>query len=178
MTISDANQIRNVVLVGHQGSGKTALSEAMLHTSGALSRTGSVTKGTTQSDHRESEKERQMSIFATLLHAEWDDKKINILDTPGYPDFASEVIASMRVADTALYVMDARSGVEVGTEMAWSYGEETETPSLFVVNHIDHSNADFSSIVDEIEDRFGRGATVVQLPAGEGTRTVVDVLQM
>ncbi len=178
MTISDANQIRNVALVGHQGSGKTALSESMLHTSGALTRTGSVTEGSTQSDHHESEQKRQMSIFATLLHAEWNGTKINILDTPGYPDFASEVIASMRVADTALYVMDARSGVEVGTEMAWSYGEEMETPSLFVINHIDQSSADFRTIVDEIEDRFGRGATVVQLPAGEGTRTLVDVLHM
>jgi elongation factor G len=178
MTITNANQIRNIALVGHQGSGKTALSEAMLHTSGVVNRAGSVPDGTTQSDHRESEKERQMSIFTTLLHAPWNDTKINILDTPGYPDFASEVIASMRVADTAVYVMDARSGVEVGTEMAWSYGEETETPSLFVVNHIDQSSADFRSIVDEIEERFGRGATIVQLPAGEGTRTVVDVLQM
>jgi elongation factor G len=158
MTVSDAKQIRNIALVGHQGSGKTALSEAMLHTSGALTRAGSVTDGTTKSDYHESEKERQMSIFTTLLHAEWNDQKINILDTPGYPDFASEVIASMRVADTALHVIDARSGVEVGTEMAWSYSEQTETPSLFVVNHIDHSNTDFRAIVDEIEDRFGRGA--------------------
>jgi len=178
MTITDANQIRNIALVGHQGSGKTALSEAMLHASGVVNRAGSVPDGTTQSDHRASEKERQMSIFTTLLHAPWNDKKINILDTPGYPDFASEVIASMRVADTAVYVMDARSGVEVGTEMAWSYGEQTETPSLFAVNHIDQSSADFRTIVDEIEDRFGRGATVVQLPAGEGTRTLVDVLHL
>ncbi|WP_103021409.1 elongation factor G [Salinibacter altiplanensis] len=178
MTVSDAQQIRNVALVGHQGSGKTALTEAMLHTSGALSRVGSVSEGTTQSDHHASEKERQMSIFATLLHTSWDGKKINLLDTPGYPDFASEVIASMRVADTALYVVDARSGVEVGTEMAWSYGEQTATPSLFVLNHIDQAGADFRGIVDEIADRFGRGATVVQLPAGEGTRTLVDVLHM
>lgn len=178
MTLSNANQIRNVALVGHQGSGKTALSEAMLHVSGTIPRAGSVTEGTTKSDHHESEKERQMSIFATLLHAYWNDTKINILDTPGYPDFVSEVIASMRVADTALYVMDARSGVEVGTEMAWSYGEDTDTPSLFVINHLDQSSADFNTIVDEIEDRFGRGATVVQIPAGEGTRTLVDVLRM
>jgi len=178
MTVSSPQQIRNIALVGHQGSGKTALTEAMLHASGALSRPGSVPDGTTQSDYHESEQERQMSIFATLLHAAWNDKKINILDTPGYPDFASEVIASVRVADTALYVMDARSGVEVGTEMAWSYGEQTETPSLFVINHIDQASADFRSIVDEIEDRFGRGATPVQLPAGEGTRTLVDVLHM
>lgn len=178
MTISDANQIRNVVLAGHQGSGKTALGEAMLHASGAISRVGSVPEGTTKSDYNESEKDRKMSIFSTLLHAEWNGHKINILDTPGYPDFASEVIASMRVADTALYVLDARSGVEVGTEMAWSYGEQTETPSLFVVNRVDQSGADFHDVVDQIEDRFGRGATVVQIPAGEGSRTVVDVLEM
>jgi elongation factor G len=178
MTVTDADQIRNVVLVGHQGSGKTALSEAMLHTSGALSRVGSVPEGTTTSDHRESEKERQMSIFATLLHAAWNDQKINILDTPGYPDFASEVIASMRVADTALYVLDARSGVQVGTEMAWSYGEQTDTPSLFVVNQIDQSDTDFRGIIDEIEDRFGRGAAVVQFPVGEDSRSLIDVLRM
>jgi len=178
MTVTDADQIRNVVLVGHQGSGKTALSEAMLHASGALSRVGSVPEGTTTSDHRESEKERQMSIFATLLHAAWNDQKINILDTPGYPDFASEVIASMRVADTALYVLDARSGVQVGTEMAWSYGEQTDTPSLFVVNQIDQSDIDFRGIIDEVEDRFGRGAAVVQFPAGEDSRSLIDVLRM
>lgn len=178
MTISDSDQIRNVVLVGHQGSGKTALSEAMLHASGMISRAGSVTEGTTKSDFHPAEKDRGMSIYSTLLHADWNGHKINILDTPGYPDFASEVISCMRVADTALYVMDARSGVQVGTEMAWSYGDETSTPSLFVINHIDHSSADFRGIVDQIEDRFGRGATVVQIPAGEGTRALIDVLKM
>lgn len=178
MSIPDADQIRNVVLVGHQGSGKTALAEALLHTSGAIPRPGSVTEGTTKSDYHKSEKERQMSIFSTLLHTQWNGHKINVLDTPGYPDFASEVIASMRVADTAIYVMDARSGVEVGTEMAWSYGEQAETPSLFVINHVDQATSDFRSIMDEIEDRFGRGATPVQIPAGEGTRTLIDVLQL
>jgi elongation factor G len=119
-----------------------------------------------------------MSIFTSLLYAEWNGRKINVLDTPGYPDFASEVIAAMKVVDTALYVMDARSGVEVGTEMAWSYGEQMETPSVFVVNHIDHAGSDFRAIIDEIEERFGRGATVVQLPAGAGTRSIIDVLRM
>ncbi|PQJ36016.1 elongation factor G [Salinibacter sp. 10B] len=178
MTVSSPTDLRNVALVGHQGSGKTALAEAMLYTSGEIGRPGSVNEGTTQSDYHPSEKDRQMSIFTSLLHAEWHGDKINILDTPGYPDFASEVIAAMKVADTALYVMDARSGVEVGTEMAWTYGEQEETPSLFVVNHIDQQASDFRTIVDEIEDRFGRGATVVQIPAGEGTRSLIDVLRM
>ncbi len=178
MTVTRPSQIRNVALVGHQGSGKTALAEAMLHASGAINRPGSIPDGTTTSDYHTSEVERQMSIFTSLLHTEWNGHKVNILDTPGYPDFASEVIASMRVADTALYVMDARAGVQVGTEMAWSYGDQTDTPSLFVINHIDHASADYRTLVDQIEDRFGRGATVVQIPAGEGTRSLIDVLQM
>jgi len=178
MTVTSPTDIRNVALVGHQGSGKTALTEAMLHASGAIDRPGSIPEGTTKSDYHPSEQEREISIFTSLLHAEWNDRKVNILDTPGYSDFSSEVIAAMKVTDTALYVLDARSGVEVGTEAAWSYGEQTETPSVFVINHIDQAGANFESIVDEIEDRFGRGATVVQFPAGEGTRSLIDVLRM
>lgn len=169
------HQIRNLALVGHQGSGKTALSESMLAVSGAVDRAGTVPDGTTQSDYRDSETERKMSIYSSLLRTEWNGTTVNLLDTPGYPDFASEVIASMRVADTAAYVIDARAGVEVGTETAWGYGEQMDLPSLFVVNHIDHADTDLSALVDEIEDRLGRGATVVQIP-GRGTRTVVDVL--
>lgn len=178
MTVSTPEDLRNVALVGHQGSGKTALAEAMLYAGGAIGRPGSVQEGTTQSDYHPSEKDRQMSIFTSLLHVPWNERKFNVLDTPGYPDFASEVIAAMKVTDTAMYVMDARSGVEVGTEMAWTYGEQTGTPSLFVVNHIDQVSSDFRTIIDEIEDRFGRGATVVQIPAGEGTRSLIDVLRM
>jgi elongation factor G len=178
MHVYDADHIRNVVLVGHQGSGKTMLAEAMLHASGAIDRLGSATEGTTVSDYHPNEKEKGMSIFTSLLHAEWKGHKINILDTPGYPDFVSEVIASMKVADTALYVMDARSGVQVGTELSWTYGEMTETPAMFVVNHLDEAEANFRSIVDQIQDRFGRSATVVQIPAGTGTRSIIDVLRM
>ena len=178
MQIYDADHIRNVVLVGHQGSGKTALSEAMLYASGRLERPGSVEAGTTVSDYHPNEKERKMSIFASLLHAEWRGHKINILDTPGYPDFVSEVIAPMKVADTALYVMDARAGVQVGTELSWTYGEMTQTPSMFVINHMDHATSDFRRLVEQIKDRFGRGATAVQIPGGAGTRTIIDVLRM
>ena len=178
MHIYDADHIRNVVLAGHQGSGKTALSEAMLHASGARSRLGRVTDGTTVSDYHPTEKERQMSVFASLLHAEWKGHKINILDTPGYPDFVSEVIASMKVADTAIYVMDARAGVQVGTELAWTYGEMTETPAMFVLNHMDHAASDFRLLVEQVQERFGRSATVVQIPGGAGTRSIIDVLKM
>ncbi|PEN13629.1 elongation factor G [Longibacter salinarum] len=178
MRVYDADHIRNVVLAGHQGSGKTALSEAMVYASGGLDRLGSVNEGTTLSDYHPSEKERQMSIFTSMLHAEWRGHKINIFDTPGYPDFVSEVIAPMKVADTALYVMDARAGVQVGTELAWTYGEMTQKPAMFVINHLDHSESDFRLLVEQIKERFGRGATVVQLPGGAGTRTIIDVLRM
>lgn len=178
MQIYDADHIRNVVLVGHQGSGKTALSEAMLHASGARNRLGRVEDGTTASDYHPTEKDREMSVFASLLHAEWKGHKINILDTPGYPDFVSEVIASMKVADTALYVMDARAGVQVGTELSWTYGEMTDTPAMFVLNHMDHAESDFRLLVKQVQERFGRSATVVQIPGGAGTRSIIDVLKM
>lgn len=178
MRVYDADHVRNVVLAGHQGSGKTALSEAMVYASGALDRLGSVLEGTTLSDYHPTEKDRQMSIFTSMLHAEWRGHKINIFDTPGYPDFVSEVIAPMKVADTALYVMDARAGVQVGTELAWTYGSKTQTPAMFVLNHMDHAESDFRLLVEQIKERFGRGATVVQIPGGAGTRTIIDVLKM
>ncbi len=178
MNVYDANHIRNVALVGHQGSGKTMLAEAMLYVAGALQRMGSIEEGTTISDYHPSEKERQMSVFASLVHAEWEGHKINILDTPGYPDFVGEVIASLKVADTALYVINAAEGVQVGTELAWRAGEDMEKPSMFILNHLDRSGVNFRALVGQIQDRFGRGATVVQLPGGEGSRAIIDVLLM
>jgi elongation factor G len=178
MQVYDADHVRNVVLVGHHGCGKTTLAEAMLHASGAIDRPGDPATGSTVSDYHSSEQEREMSIYTSLMHAEWKGHKINILDTPGYPDFVSEVIASMKVADTALYVMDARNGVQVGTELSWTYGEMTETPSMFVINHLDHGEADYRMLLEQIRDRFGRGATAVQIPAGRGSRSIIDVLHM
>ena len=178
MRIYDANHIHNVVLVGHQGSGKTMLAEAMLRASGLLQRMGAIEEGSTVSDYHASEKERQMSIFTSLLHAEWKGHKINVLDTPGYPDFAGEVIAAMKVTDLAIYVMDAVEGVQVGTELSWTYGKETQKPAMFVLNHLDQAASDFRMLVEQVQDRFGRAATVVQLPGGEGTRSIIDVLLM
>ncbi|MEZ4695474.1 MAG: elongation factor G [Rhodothermales bacterium] len=174
----DAEHIRNIALVGHQGSGKTMLAEAMLYTSGAINRMGTIEAGSTVSDYHSSEKERQMSVFASLLHAEWKGHKINILDTPGYPDFVGEVVSSLRVADTALFVINAAEGVQVGTELAWSSAETTQIPVMFVLNHMDKADADFNQVVEQLHERFGREATVVQLPAGSGSRSIIDVLLM
>jgi elongation factor G len=178
MKVYDAAHIRNVALVGHQGSGKTMLAEAMLWASGAIARKGSIEEGTTVSDYHNSEKERQMSVFTSLVHAEWKGHKINVLDTPGYPDFVSEVIASLKIADTAIFVINAAEGIQVGTELGWKYAEMTETPAIFVFNHIDHPDVDFDARVEEVKQRFGRGATVCQFPTGPGSRTIIDALVM
>jgi elongation factor G len=178
MKVYDAAHIRNVALVGHQGSGKTMLAEAMLWASGAIHRKGSIEEGTTVSDYHNSEKERLMSVFASLVHAEWKGHKINVLDTPGYPDFVSEVIASLKIADTAIFVINAAEGIQVGTELAWKYAEMTETPAMFVLNQMDHPDIDFDARVEELKQRFGRGATVCQFPTGKGSRTIIDALVM
>ena len=178
MTVYDADHIRNVALVGHQGCGKTTLAEAMLYSAGSLSRMGAVEEGSTASDFHESEHEREMSVFTSLLHAEWEGHKINVLDTPGYLDFSAEVITALKVADTAVFVIDADEGVQVGTELAWTYATLTETPAMFVLNKLDEAGSDFEGALAKIQDRYGRAATPVQLPAGAGTRTIIDVLLM
>ncbi len=178
MTVYDADHIRNVALVGHQGSGKTTLAEAMLFDAGAVPRMGTVEEGTTASDFHDSERERTMSVFTSLLHAEWEGHKINVLDTPGYLDFSAETITALKVADTAVFVIDAAEGIQVGTELAWTYAKNTETPALFVLNKMDTADADFATTLDRIRERFGRAAVPMQLPGGSGTRTIIDVLLM
>ena len=178
MTVYDADHIRNVALVGHQGSGKTTLAEAMLYDAGAIPRMGAVEEGSTQSDYHESERERGMSVFTSLLHAEWKGHKINVLDTPGYLDFSAETITALKVADTAIFVLDASEGVQVGTELGWTYTEMTETPAMFVLNKLDTAESDFEGALERVKQRFGAAAVPVQLPGGSGTRTIIDVLLM
>jgi len=178
MNVYDVDHIRNIALVGHQGSGKTTLAEAMLYSAGVTKRMGTVEEGNTVSDYHPSERERGMSVFTSFLHAEWKGYKINVLDAPGYLDFVSEVVTALKVADTAVFVLDAAEGVQVGTEQAWRYCEETGTPSMFVLNKLDQEKADFHEAVRQMHDRFGRAATVVQLPGGRGSRTIIDVLLM
>ncbi len=178
MTVYDADHIRNVALVGHQGTGKTTLAEAMLAVSGGTPRMGSVDDGTTASDYHPSEKERHISVFTSLLHAEWEGHKINVLDTPGTLDFTGETITALKVADTAIFVVDAAEGVQVGTELAWSYTEASRTPAMFVLNKLDTAESDFEAALGRIQARYGKAATPVQLPGGSGTRTIVDVLLM
>lgn len=176
----DTKNIRNVVLLGHPGSGKTTLAECMLFEAGEISRRGSSTEGNTVSDYTNIEKERGNSIFASLMHASWKDSKINIIDTPGFDDFVGEVICSLKVADTGIMLLNARSGVEVGTELIWEYIDRFSTPALFVVNHLDHEKADFDATLEQARDRFGNKVLPVQYPlnAGSGFNTIVDALRM
>ena len=178
MNVYDAQHIRNIALVGHQGSGKTTLAEAMLFSSGSISRMGTVEEATTTSDYHESEHERGMSVFTSLLHAEWEGHKINILDSPGYLDFSAETITALKAADTALFVIDAAEGVQVGTELAWRYAQESGTPSMFVLNKLDSPSSDFESALAKVQERYGSAAVPVQLPGGTGSRTIIDVLLM
>ncbi len=176
----DTKDIRNVALLGHSGSGKTTLAEAMLYEAGEIDRRGSVSEGNTVSDYSEIEQERKGSIFASLVHASWKDSKINIIDTPGLDDFVGEVISALKVTDTACMVLNARSGVEVGTELVWEYIEAFHTPAIFVVNQVDHEKADYDLTVEQARARFGNKVLPFQYPlqTGPGFNTIVDALRM
>ena len=180
MSPYESGKIRNVVFLSHYGAGKTSLVEAMLSASGAISRLGSVEQGTTASDYDPSEIERKMSINLSLLPLEWKGIKLNIIDTPGYADFASEVKAGLRVSDAAIIVICATSGVEVGTEQMWDYSEQNCLPRLIFVNKMDRENADFSRTLSEIQAKLGAKCLPVQLPLGsqEDFQGVMDLVPL
>ncbi len=180
MAAYETRMIRNVVLVGHAGSGKTTFAETMLYEAKAINRRGNVTDGNTQSDYAVLEQQRGHSLFASLLHCSWKDTKINILDTPGLDDFAGEVVTALKVADTAIMLLNARSGVEVGTELLWEYIEQFETPTIFVVNQLDHEKADFEMTLEQARNRFGSRVLPFQFPVNQGTgfNAIIDALRM
>ena len=172
--------IRNICLLGHSGSGKTTFAETMLFESGAINRRGEVESGTTVSDYTNIEKERGNSVFSTLMHTHWRNCKLNILDTPGLDDFNAEVISSLKVCDTALVMLNASQGVEVGTELVWSYIQDYNTPTMFVVNQLDHDKADFDVALEQAIARFGSKVLPVQFPVDDGQafNSIVDALRM
>ncbi len=176
----DTKNIRNVALLGHSGSGKTTLAETMLFEAHELTRRGSVTDGSTVSDYSELEKERGSSIFSAMMHANWKDSKINLIDTPGFDDFVGEVVSSLKVADTAVIVLNSKNGVEVGTELIWDYVENFETPALFVINQVDHEKADFENTLEQTKNTFGHKIIPVQYPlqVGGDFNAIVDALRM
>ena len=160
--------IRNVVLLGHSGCGKTTFAETMLYESKATSRRGSIDEKNTVSDFTNIEMERGNSIFSTLMNVQWKDSKINIIDTPGFDDFVSEIVSSLTVADTGVMLLNAKSGVEVGSEIIWEYVNDYKTPAIIVINKIDHEKSDYETTLEQARNRFGSKVLPVQYPLNQG----------
>ncbi len=175
-----SENIRNIVVLGHSGSGKTSLTECMLFEAGQTNRLGNISDQTTTSDYTNIEKERGNSIFSTLMNVQWKDSKINIIDTPGYDDFIGEVISSLKIADTSLLMLNAVNGVEVGSELAWDYIQRFKTPTIIVINQLDKEKAEYQNTLDQAVQRFGKKVVPVQYPleSGSGFEAIVDCLRM
>ena len=180
MKVYDHKHIKNIALVGAAGSGKTTLSETMLFEAKLISRRGTVETNSTVSDYHKLEHERGSSVYATPLHTEWRNYKINIIDTPGLDDFVGEIIPSLRIADTCVMLINGQHGVEVGTDLIWNYVDRYAKPVIFAINQIDHANSKFDESVAEIKEHFGNNAVVMQYPVnqGEGFNKIIDLLKM
>jgi elongation factor G len=175
-----ADRIRNVALVGHRGSGKTSLNEALLYQAGVVNRLGSVTDGTTASDADSDEQARQMSISASLNSFEWQDRKINLLDTPGEPSFVADALGAMRVCESAIFVVNAVMGVEVTTQRLWQRAEELDLARMVFVNMLDRERADFFRSLDSLKEAFGQHVVATEIPIGaeHEVRGVIDLVDM
>lgn len=173
-------QLRNIVLLGHGSSGKTSLAEAMLYTSGAINRMGDVEEGSTVADYDEEERRRHISLNLAVVPIEWEGHKVNVLDTPGYTDFVGEAKSAVRVADAAVVVIDAVSGVEVGTELVWGFAVERKLPRFVVINKVNRENVDVERTLGELEESFGEHFVFTHLPIGmaEKCSGVVDLVKM
>jgi elongation factor G len=170
--------IRNVVFLGHGGTGKTTLVDAICYSAGSTNRKGSITEGTAVTDFAAEEKDHAISISTAVATATWSDIKLNLIDTPGYLDFAGDAVAGVRVADGAIVLVDATAGVLVGTENVWDYCEDRGVSRIFVVSMMDKENANFDSVVGEIREEFSKDAVPLEIPigSGDGFKGVVDLL--
>ncbi len=180
MEQSGLANIRNLVLLSHNGAGKTSLSEAVIYNCGAINRLGKVDDGTATSDFDPAEVKHHISINLTVLPSQWKGIKINLLDTPGYSDFVAEVKAGLRVSEGAIITVCAASGVEVGTEQVWAYCEQDNLPRLIFINKMDRENADFYQTINGLQTKFGSRCVIMQLPIGAQSdfKGVVDLLTM
>ncbi|HEV2814679.1 MAG TPA: elongation factor G [Solirubrobacteraceae bacterium] len=174
------DRIRNVALVGHRGSGKTSLNEALLFQAGAITRLGSVQDGSTSSDSEPDEQARQMSISASLSSFEWQDRKINLLDTPGEPSFVADALGALRVCESAIFVVNAVMGVEVGTQRLWDRAAELDIARLIFVNMLDRERADFFRSLDALKAAFGRHVVATEIPIGseQDVDGIIDLVDM
>ncbi len=164
MAVVDIKQIRNIVLLGHGGCGKTSLAEAMVYITGGSDRLGKIQDGNTISDYDAEETKRGFSLSASLLNMKWKDSKINIIDAPGYLDFVGEAIQGLRVADAAVIVVDGKAGIEIGTELAWNYATEAALPKAFFINKFDDNDARFARVLDDLHLKFGKNVCPLTIP--------------
>jgi elongation factor G len=180
MKIYQTKDIRNIALVGGAKAGKTTLAEAMLFLGGIVKRRGTIEDKNTISDYREIEIERQNSVFSTVLYTEYQGKKINIIDAPGFDDFVGELLAALKVTDTAFLVVNAQNGVEVGTEITWRHTSRLEKPVVFVVNQLEHEKANFEEVIQSMTTQFGNKVVIAQYPVetGAGFNSFIDVISM
>ncbi|WP_439882313.1 elongation factor G [Pontibacter sp. MBLB2868] len=180
MKTYDEKHIKNIALIGPAKSGKTTLAETMLFEAGIINRRGAVEENNTVSDYHEVEHDRGNSVYATSLHTEWRDYKINIMDTPGLDDFVGEVISSIRVCDTAVLLLNAQNGVEVGTELLWNYVDRYKKPTILAVNQLDSGRSNFAQTIEEAKAFFGSAVTIMQYPLNQGVGfdSIVDLLKM
>lgn len=180
MKVYDEKHLKNIVLLGAPKSGKTLLAEDMIFEAGITHRRGTIEGQNTVSDFHEIEHERGNSIFATVLHTEWRDYKINIIDTPGFDDFVGEMVSALRVADTCVVVINAQNGVEVSTELIWNYADQFNKPVIFAINQVDHPKSNFDDALESLKQSFGNAVTQMQYPVnqGEGFDAIIDLLKM
>ncbi len=174
------SKLRNVCLLGHGGSGKTTLAEAMLFNTGVLDRFGKVPDGTTTTDFDPEEIKRKISINTAIAPCEWKEHKINVIDTPGFFDFIGELKQGLRVAESAVILVPAKGGVAVGTEKSWKYTTDNSMPKMFYISKLDEENADYFEVFDELVQTFGNKVIAFQIPIIESEKFtgIVDIVNM
>ena len=180
MAHESPKRIRNVALVGHRGSGKTSVNEALLFEAGAINRLGSVADGTTVSDSASDEKAREMSISASLSSFRWDDRKINLIDTPGDPSFVADALAALRVVEGAVFVVNGVMGAEVTTSRLWERASDLGLARILFVNMLDRERADFFRALESLKDAFGQHVVATEIPIGKEheLQGVIDLIDM
>jgi len=180
MKTYQADQIKNIAILGNSGSGKTTLAEAMLFNGGIIERRGTIEGKNTVSDYRPIEHENGNSIFSTVMYTEFQNFKINILDTPGLDDFSGGAISSLFASDTAILTINVQNGVEVGTEIHFRHAEKDNKPLIIVINGLDHEKANFEKSLEMLKERLSSNILLIQYPVNEGIgfNSIIDVMKM
>ena len=180
MKVYNTDQIKNFALLGNSGSGKTTLAESMLFEGKVIDRRGDVESKNTVSDYADIEHENKGSVYPTVMYAEFNEKKLNFIDCPGADDFSNGPISALAIADTALLVINAQNGIEVGTEIQNRYVENAKRGMVLVINQLDHDKANYDKAIEQAKERISKNVTIIQYPVNEGSgfNTFIDVLLM